>query len=108
MTVSFAETAACNEAAPGHAQLYEILLECGHRGQATIAPGVPGLIWGAIDRLRTEGGAEEVIRILEDVSLQVHVLRLARGDDEAQIAARARIAALTEEWLGVAAIKGCG
>ena len=97
---------ACNPGRPGLPHLYSALTECGHRDGPRLMPGTAAAIWHAIDALRAQGEGREEIAILEQVSVQVHVLRqrLDRLDDNVRgdIEPRFRIAELTREWLGVA------
>lgn len=91
---------------PGLPHLYSALTECGHRDGPRLMPGTAAAIWHAIDSLRARDEGREEIAILEQVSVQVHVLRqrLDRLDDNVRgdIEPRLRIAELTREWLGVA------
>jgi hypothetical protein len=95
--------------------LYQALLECTHRDGPRLPRGAAASIWHAIDTLRAAGGRETEIRILEQVSVEVHLLRqrldrldrLDRlgGDEGGDTAPRARIAALTGQWVDVAVLR---
>jgi hypothetical protein len=93
-------------AAPGLPHLYSALTECGYRDGPRLMPGTAAAIWRAIDALRARGEGREEIPILEQVAVQVHVLRqrLDRLDDNVRgdVEPRFRIAELTRAWLGVA------
>lgn len=90
--------------APTLPHLYHALVECGHRDGGPLMRGTAAAIWHAIDTLQAQGRGTEEIRILEQVSVQVHLLanELKRPCENGDIAPRQRIAALTGEWLSVA------
>ncbi|MGE3395981.1 MAG: hypothetical protein AB7H79_03655 [Sphingomonas sp.] len=89
--------------------LYQALLECGYRDGPRLAPGTSAAIWHAIDSRRAAGGARDEIRILEDIAVEVHVLKqsLARLADDAEgdLVSRCRIGALTRQWLQFAPLR---
>ena len=89
--------------------LYQALLECRHRDGPRLVPGTAASIWHAIDRLRAENGAGDEVSILEEIAVQVHLLRqrLDRLDEDANgdLAPRGRIALLTRQWLEVATLR---
>ena len=97
-----AEATANGEAARAH-HLYGVLLECGYRDGPRLPPSASAAIWHTIDSRRANGGPSEEIRILEDLAIELHVLKqsLTRLDDDASgdLPPRCRIAALTRRWL---------
>jgi hypothetical protein len=91
-------------AEPAQLHLYLALTTCTEYEGGRPLRGTSAAIWHSIDRLQAEGGRAAEIRILERISTEVHRLGFALSgvDTEAEIAARRCIAALTEDWLGVA------
>lgn len=89
--------------------LYQALLECGFRDGARLLPGTDASIWHAIDQARAGRGARAEIPILEEIAVQVHLLkqRLDRHDrvGESDLAPRLRIAELTRQWVEVAPLR---
>lgn len=90
--------------------LYGVLLECAHQGAERLPHRAAATIWREIDGLRSTGeSGREEIRILEEVSVQVHMLKqILTRDDRAQeaLAAKVRIAGLTRQWTEVARLSG--
>lgn len=95
---------ACESAASALPHLYFALTECGRRDAGQPVQGTSAAIWQAIDRLRAESGRATEIRILEQLSTEIHRLSfvLIGRNGAAVLAARQRIVALTGEWLEVA------
>lgn len=90
--------------------LYRALLDCGSHDGRRPHPGTPAALWDRIDSLRATGGARDEIRLLEDLSIEVHMLdqslRAWVPDVEDERMPRVRIAALTREWLAYAPLQG--
>jgi hypothetical protein len=89
--------------------VYQALVEDLPDDGSSIPPGTVSTVWRAIDLLQEQGADEAQIKVLEQVSIELHVLRLAHafGDEESRLRPRTRIAALAEDWLEVARIGGC-
>jgi len=89
--------------------IYQALLECCFRDGSRMLPGTAAAIWHAIDTGRASGGRDEEVRILEDIAVQVHLLRQALArlaeDTDADLGPRHRIAALTRQWTAVAPLR---
>lgn len=107
MHSSSGEPATHNAAVAG--AVYQALVEDLPGDGSSIPPGTVTTVWRAIDLLQELGADEAQIRLLEKVSVELHVLRLAHayGDEESRLRPRTRIAALAEDWLEVARIGGC-
>jgi hypothetical protein len=90
--------------------LYRALLDCGLQGGPRPHPGTPAALWDRIDSLRATGGALDEIRLLEGLSVEVHMLdqslRTCSPDVNHERMPRVRIAALTREWLAYAPLQG--
>jgi hypothetical protein len=88
--------------------VYQALVEDLPEDGSSIPPGTIATVWRAIDALQENGGPPEQVKLLEQVSLELHVMRLAHafGDEDSRRRPRERIAGLAESWLEVAAIGG--
>ncbi len=62
------------------------------------------IVTRAIDALQAEPDAAAQIKVLEEVSVQLHMMQQDLRDGYGQATPRARIAALTDQWLSLAVI----
>jgi hypothetical protein len=83
-----------------HLHVFQALRETADHESGPGVPGVAGLMHAAVDRLRCEEAAPEMIQLAERISVTLHSLRLALGQaDGTADRLRDQLDDLTTEWL---------
>lgn len=84
-----------------YARVYQALDVALASGERAVAPGTEAAVQAAIAELRASNGPAEAVARLEAISVDLTRLRsaLRAGDDAEYQSQRARLSAITEEWL---------
>ena len=84
-----------------YTKVYQALDAALAGGGRAVAPGTEAAVQAAIAEFRAQGGSQDAVAKLQEISVDLARLNgaLREGDDRECMIQRARIAAIKEEWL---------